>query len=74
VKEVGRFGTILIGRDSRTGHNDGNKGDDNVAKRPEVKEKIKQSALKDSVIRSERAKKTKFWEYSSRGHTTHNEN
>jgi hypothetical protein len=46
----------------------GNSGDENVAKRPEVKEKIRQAALKTSDVRSERAKKTKFWEKSSRGH------
>lgn len=62
------------GRFNRDHSKCGSKGDNNVAKRPEVKEKIRQAALRDSAIRSERAKKVKFWEYSSRGHTTHNEN
>jgi hypothetical protein len=44
----------------------GRKGEDNVACRPEVKDKISKSAKKTSKERSERAKKTRFWEKSRR--------
>lgn len=44
----------------------GTKGDDHIAKRPEVREKIKIAALKDSKNRSERMKKNKPWEYTAR--------
>ena len=43
-------------------------GDDNPSRRPEVREKIRKAALKESHIRSERMKKNRVWEYSSRGH------
>lgn len=43
-------------------------GDLNPAKRPEVREKIKADAISRSEILSERAKKSRFWEKSSRGH------
>lgn len=39
-------------------------GDDNPSRRPEVKEKIRKAALKESTIRSERMKKNKVWEQS----------
>lgn len=44
----------------------GKKGEDNPTKRPEVKEKIRQAALKDSKSRSQRMKKVKPWEYTKR--------
>lgn len=46
----------------------GTKGDLNPAKRPEVREKIRQSALAESEKRSIRAKQNRIWEYSNRGY------
>jgi hypothetical protein len=40
----------------------GTRGDDNPAKRPEVREKIKEAALRDSENRSKRMKQNKIWE------------
>lgn len=40
----------------------------NPAKRPEVKDKIRADALSRSATLSERAKKNRIWEKSSRGH------
>lgn len=51
----------------------GTKGDDNPAKRPEVKQKIKESALLRSKINSENMKKNKVWEYSNGRNKTQKE-
>jgi hypothetical protein len=50
--------------DKRDNSKCGKKGDDNPSKRPEVKQKIREYALSQSEIRSERMKKNKVWEYS----------
>jgi hypothetical protein len=56
------------GRFKRDHSKCGVSGDLNVSKIPEVREKISQWAKNNSIKTSERAKKVKFWEYSSRGH------
>ena len=51
--------------DGKMDHRDhskcGTSGEDNPSKRPEVREKIRQSALSESVERSERMKRVKPW-------------
>lgn len=41
----------------------GSKGDKNPSKRPEVRAKIRNAALKESKVRSDRMKRVKPWQY-----------
>jgi hypothetical protein len=54
------------GFNSRDHSKCGVKGEDNPAKRPEVRKKISETALTQSAQRSEAAKKSEFWKYSPR--------
>jgi hypothetical protein len=51
----------------------GTSGDDNPAKRPEVRKKISEAAKKDSEARSKRMKENKVWEYSHGSHKSKKE-